>query len=99
MALSPFAGFGRKHARVVNFDIALDQFILGYQCANRLTHLRITPEVRRAAAIGNIRLTYGEGDSAMNCSIATADRATHLKIVVVAFFCSTAFLVTAILVH
>ena len=35
----------------------------------------------------------------MNCSMATADRSTHLKIVVVAFLCSTALLLTAIMVH
>ena len=35
----------------------------------------------------------------MNCLMATADRSTHLKIVVVAFLCSTAFLLTAIMVH
>ena len=35
----------------------------------------------------------------MNCSIATADRATHLKIVVIAFICSTAILLAAIMVH
>jgi hypothetical protein len=35
----------------------------------------------------------------MNCSIAMADRSTHLKIIVVAFLCSIAFVVTAILVH
>jgi hypothetical protein len=49
--------------------------------------------------MGNIRWTYYEGDSAMNSSIATADGATHLKIVAVAFFCSTALLVAAIMVH
>jgi hypothetical protein len=35
----------------------------------------------------------------MNCSIATADRTTHLKIVVVAFLCSTALLFAAIFIH
>jgi hypothetical protein len=38
-------------------------------------------------------------ESSMNCSIATADRETHLKIVVVAFLCSTALLLAAIMVH
>jgi len=38
-------------------------------------------------------------ESSMNCSIATADRATHLKIVVVAFLCSTALLCAAIIIH
>ncbi len=35
----------------------------------------------------------------MNYSLATADRSTHLKIVVVAVLCSTALLLTAIMVH
>ena len=35
----------------------------------------------------------------MNCLMATADRSAHLKIVVVAFLCSTALLLTAIMVH
>ena len=30
----------------------------------------------------------------MNCLMATPDRSTHLKIVVVAFLCSTTFLLT-----
>jgi hypothetical protein len=38
-------------------------------------------------------------ESSMNCSIATADRATHLKIVVVAFLCSMALLCAAIIIH
>jgi hypothetical protein len=76
--------------------IALDQFSLSTLDERRLKHLRIFPEVRRRTATGIMVLSL-RGGPAMNCSIATADRVTHLKIVVVGFLCSTALFVAAIM--